>query len=159
MAPQRELVLSPDRFLADVEQAVTDRTVDPRPAAAAAHPVVARARDTNAAVSPGRFRHLVRDAGAALAEARVEAVDGSNGLAHRGGGVMWITLTSRWGHGRVTRNADGSVDLQAFRTPDGATLLAEHHDHVEVDDLRHVIDAITRPERPRVLRHPSAGTA
>jgi hypothetical protein len=153
--PQREIELSPAEFLADGEQPVTERSPDPRVGEGSPQ-VVAVRREAGKAVSVGRFRHLVRDAGPLLVDAHVNAVDGSSRRTDRGSGTMWISLTSSWGHGRLVRNADGSADLSAVRSPDGVTVVDEHHDHVEVDDLQRLIEAIGRPPRQPTLRHPPA---
>jgi hypothetical protein len=152
MEPQRDIDLSPAEFLADSEEATTGRSPDPR--SLHGSPVAEGRREASNPVSVGRFRHLVQDAGALLADAHVEAVNGSSGRSDRGHGTMWISLTSNWGHGRLVRNADGSADLSAVRTPDGVTVVDEHHDHVEVDDLERLVHAIARPPRQPIFRHP-----
>lgn len=125
----------------DRERSSNDRSADDRGDGGPVGP----GRDIARAVSPGRFRHLVRDAEAALAAADVSAENGSNGLAHRGGGIMWIALSSPWGRGRLVRNADGSCDLEAMRMLGEVLVLDEHHAHVEVEDLQRIVDAIAQP--------------
>lgn len=95
-------------------------------------------------LSWGAFRHLISDAAMKLHDARVTAVLGST-VEQRHGGALWVSASSSYGQGRLVRNADGSSDLHATRSSDGATLLDQHRADVHLSDFDALIDAITDP--------------
>ena len=118
-------------------------STDPNPAVPPAPSGAGRPRvGERPTLSWGAFRHLITDAGAGaeLTAARVTAVLGSSVAGP--GGTSWISATSSHGYGRLTRHPDGSSELHAHRSADGAVLVDVARTDVRREDLDELIDAI-----------------
>jgi hypothetical protein len=100
---------------------------------------------TAGSISAAGFRQLFDRAGPELTVAGVGATFGTTAGVGGGTGPTWISVTSPWGYGRLTRWADGSFEGHAYRIPGGELVCGKHGEDVRPEHLDELIAAVGRP--------------